>query len=130
MNVSLWVGWGRKKTQNTEMISAAHSVLKQASEGGARKEKHTNKGGVHQASYCLTVPQPQVSLEASEQGTQHKSKGAGEFACRDAGLLVPQCAWLSFVLDIPFGGERVPLGSDGWKKRQVFMVSVIHIMPL
>lgn len=75
-----WDGGGRKH-KITEMISAAHSVLKQASEGGARKETHTNKGGFHQASYCLTVPQPQVSLEAREQATQHKSKGTGEFAC-------------------------------------------------
>lgn len=95
MNVSLRGLWGRKKTQNpemiSEMISAAHSVLKQAGSSlflGWEEANRLQKGEpgkrreVHQASYCLTVPQPQVSLEASEQGTQHKSKGAGEFGWR------------------------------------------------
>lgn len=65
------------------------------------------------------------------RGPSTRARELGNLIAMLAGLLVPQCAWLSFVLNIPFGGERVPLGSDGWeKKKQVFMVSVIHIMPL
>lgn len=54
------------------------------------------------------------------RGPSIRARELGNLVAMFAGLLVPQCAWLSFVLDIPFGGERVPLESDGWEKKASF----------